>query len=96
MRIGVSVSESADLHRLGLVERHLRLALGEVARVVIRAGAVAWYTAAIWIRTATRPFWSPRWTGMGIPTDRSSSSSAGLSIVAFHSLTFAVTGTTWA
>jgi SLOG cluster2 len=37
-RIGVSVSESADLHRLGLVERHLRLALGEVARVVIRAG----------------------------------------------------------
>jgi hypothetical protein len=34
----VSVSESADLHRLGLVERHLRLALGEVARVVIRAG----------------------------------------------------------
>lgn len=37
-RIGVSVSESADLHRLGLVERHLRLALGEVARVVISAG----------------------------------------------------------
>ncbi len=37
-RIGVSVSESDDLRRLGLVERHLRLALGEVARVVIRAG----------------------------------------------------------
>jgi hypothetical protein len=37
-RIGVSVSESADLHRLGLDERHLRLALGEVGRVVIRAG----------------------------------------------------------
>jgi SLOG cluster2 len=37
-RIGLSVSESADLHRLGLVERHLRLALGEVARVVIRFG----------------------------------------------------------
>lgn len=37
-RIGISVSESADLPRLGLVERHLRLALGEVARVVIRAG----------------------------------------------------------
>lgn len=39
IRVGVSVSESADLHRLGLVERHLRLALGEIARVVIRAGA---------------------------------------------------------
>jgi SLOG cluster2 len=37
-RIGISVSESADLHRLGLVERHLRLALGELARVVIRSG----------------------------------------------------------
>lgn len=37
-RIGLSISESADLQRLGLVERHLRLALGEVARVVIRAG----------------------------------------------------------
>lgn len=32
------MSESADLHRLGLDEQHLRLALGEVARVVIRAG----------------------------------------------------------
>lgn len=38
IRIGLSVSESADLKRLGLVERHLRLALGEVARAVIRAG----------------------------------------------------------
>ena len=37
-RVGVSVSESADLRRLGLVERHLRLALGEVGRVVIRGG----------------------------------------------------------
>jgi hypothetical protein len=37
-RIGLSVSASADLGRLGLVERHLRLALGEVARVAIRAG----------------------------------------------------------
>lgn len=32
------MSESVDLPRLGLVERHLRLALGEVARAVIRAG----------------------------------------------------------
>lgn len=36
-RIGLSVSESTDLKRLGLVERHLRLALGEVSRAVIRA-----------------------------------------------------------
>jgi SLOG cluster2 len=42
-RIGLSVSESADLARLGLVERHLRLALGEVARAVIRAGFVPVY-----------------------------------------------------
>lgn len=42
-RIGVSVSESADLQRLGLDERHLRLALGELARVVIRAGDVLVY-----------------------------------------------------
>lgn len=34
----MSVSESTDLSRLGLVKRHLRLALGEVARVVVRAG----------------------------------------------------------
>lgn len=37
------MSESADLQRLGLVERHLRLALGEVARVIIREGAVLVY-----------------------------------------------------
>lgn len=37
-RIGLSVSESRDLGRLGLREAHLRLALGEVARAVITAG----------------------------------------------------------
>lgn len=37
------MSESADLGRLGLVERHLRLALGEVARTVIRAGLIPVY-----------------------------------------------------
>lgn len=42
-RIGLSASESADLERLGLVERHLRLALGEVARTVIRGGFVPVY-----------------------------------------------------
>jgi len=30
--VGVSVSESSDLARLGLIESHFRLALGEIAR----------------------------------------------------------------
>lgn len=38
IRIGVSVSESADLGRLGLLEAHLRLALGEITRTVVTAG----------------------------------------------------------
>lgn len=42
-RVGLSVSESADLERLGLVERHLRLAMGEVARAVIRTGFLPVY-----------------------------------------------------
>lgn len=37
LRIGVSVSESPSLPRLGLSEKHLELALGEVARVVLRS-----------------------------------------------------------
>ncbi len=37
-RLALSVSTSADLARLGLLEQHLRLALGEVARSVIVAG----------------------------------------------------------
>jgi SLOG-like protein len=36
--IGVSVSDSPDLGRLGLTEVHLRLTLGEVARSVLFAG----------------------------------------------------------
>lgn len=39
LRLGVSVSGSSDLQRLGLVETHLRLALGEVARAMLVAGA---------------------------------------------------------
>ena len=35
VRIGISVSDSADLSRLGLLETHFRLALGEIARCVI-------------------------------------------------------------
>ena len=35
--LGVSVSDSADLARLGLTDTHLRMALGEVARAVLIA-----------------------------------------------------------
>jgi hypothetical protein len=38
MRVGVSVSESPDLARLGLLEEHLRLAVAEIARTVLVAG----------------------------------------------------------
>lgn len=37
-RLGVSVSESTDLARLGLLEIHFRLALGEIARCVLVSG----------------------------------------------------------
>ena len=42
-RIGLSVSESRDLGRLGLREAHLQLALGEVARAVITTGGTLVY-----------------------------------------------------
>ncbi len=38
IRVGISVSESPDLARLGLLEAHFRLALGEIARVVLVSG----------------------------------------------------------
>jgi hypothetical protein len=38
MRIGISVSESPDLGRLGLLEIHFRLALAEIARSVLVSG----------------------------------------------------------
>jgi len=38
VRLGVSVSDTPDLARLGLGEIHLRLALGEIARVVLLGG----------------------------------------------------------
>jgi hypothetical protein len=38
VRIGISVSESPDLDRLGLVETHFRLAVAEIARAVLVAG----------------------------------------------------------
>ncbi|RBQ19597.1 hypothetical protein DP939_12675 [Spongiactinospora rosea] len=38
VRVGISVSGSADLERLGLAEEHLRSALGELARAVTASG----------------------------------------------------------
>lgn len=43
VRVGVSVSESPDLGRLGLVETHFRLALGEIARVILLGGGLLAY-----------------------------------------------------
>ncbi|HWR47054.1 MAG TPA: hypothetical protein VN327_05475 [Pseudonocardiaceae bacterium] len=43
VRVGISVSESPDLGRLGLVETHFRLALGEIARVILLGGGVLAY-----------------------------------------------------
>ena len=41
--LAVSVSGSADLGRLGLLEEHFRLALGEIARAVLAAGGELYY-----------------------------------------------------
>jgi SLOG-like protein len=38
VRLGISVSDSPDLARLGLLETHFRLALGELARCVLVSG----------------------------------------------------------
>ncbi|MBK5232640.1 MAG: hypothetical protein JJE13_06630 [Thermoleophilia bacterium] len=46
-RIGVSVSESSDLARLGLTETHLRLTLGEIARMVLLADSTLVYGGRI-------------------------------------------------
>ena len=43
VRVGVSVSESPDLGRLGLVETHFRLALGEIARALLLGGGLLAY-----------------------------------------------------
>lgn len=42
-RIAVSVSESADLARLGLTEYHCRLVVAEVARAIMLAGGIVVY-----------------------------------------------------
>ncbi len=42
-RIGVSVSQSPDLDRLGLRETHFRLAVAEIARAILVAGGTLAY-----------------------------------------------------
>ena len=43
VRLGISVSGSADLERLGLLESHFRMALGEIARCVLLSGGQITY-----------------------------------------------------
>src|ERR1700747_3069432 len=43
IRLGISVSDSPDLARLGLLEAHFRLALGEIARCVLVSGGFLAY-----------------------------------------------------
>jgi len=43
VRVGISVSESPDIGRLGLLETHFKLALGEIARVVLVGGGLLAY-----------------------------------------------------
>jgi hypothetical protein len=42
-RLGISVSDSPDLDRLGLTETHFRMTLGELARTVVNAGGDLYY-----------------------------------------------------
>lgn len=46
-KIAISVSESADLHRLGLSERHLGLTIAELSRAIAIAGGVVVYAGGI-------------------------------------------------
>jgi hypothetical protein len=43
LRVGLSVSESADLATLGLSERHCRLVVAEIARAILLAGGTVVY-----------------------------------------------------
>lgn len=42
-QLGLSVSDSPDLNRLGLLDTHFRMTLGELARTVIIAGGSLYY-----------------------------------------------------
>lgn len=46
-RVAVSVSESADLQRLGLSDLHLRLTIAELSRAIVIAGGIVVYGGAI-------------------------------------------------
>ena len=46
-RIAVSVSESADLQRLGLSDWHLQLTIAELSRAIVIAGGIVVYGGAI-------------------------------------------------
>ena len=43
IRLGISVSDSGDLGRMGLLKTHFRLALGEIARCVLISGGLLMY-----------------------------------------------------
>lgn len=47
IRLGLSVSDSADLARLGLLPRHAELAVGEIARAVLIGGGSVVYGGRI-------------------------------------------------
>ncbi|UPT64476.1 MAG: hypothetical protein M0D54_08180 [Hyphomonadaceae bacterium JAD_PAG50586_4] len=47
VRLGISVSESPDLARLGLLEMHFTLALGEIARCVLVSGGKLAYGGSL-------------------------------------------------
>lgn len=47
VRVGISVSDSPDLARLGLLEIHFRLALGEIARCVVVSGGMLSFAGRI-------------------------------------------------
>ncbi len=47
VRLGISVSDSPDLARLGLLETHFRLALGEIARCVLVSGGFGFFTSRV-------------------------------------------------
>ena len=42
-RLGISASDSPDLARLGLVDTHFRMTLGELTRTVVIAGGYLYY-----------------------------------------------------
>lgn len=46
-KIAVSVSESSDLQRLGLSDRHLHLTIAELSRAIVIAGGIVVYAGSI-------------------------------------------------